>query len=49
MKELGWRPTVTFEQGIAKTIDWYLANTDWLNHIVSGKYQQYYQSMYSNR
>ncbi|HML75336.1 MAG TPA: dTDP-glucose 4,6-dehydratase [Anaerohalosphaeraceae bacterium] len=49
MKELGWRPTVTFEEGIVKTIDWYLANTSWLNHIVSGQYQQYYQSMYSNR
>jgi len=49
MKELGWRPTVTFEEGIVKTIDWYLANTAWLNHIVSGQYQQYYQSMYSNR
>jgi dTDP-glucose 4,6-dehydratase len=49
MKELGWRPTVTFEEGIIKTIDWYLANTSWLNHIVSGQYQQYYQSMYSNR
>jgi dTDP-glucose 4,6-dehydratase len=49
MNELGWRPSVTFEQGIVKTIDWYLANTAWLNHIVSGQYQQYYQSMYSNR
>lgn len=49
MKELNWKPTVTFEEGIVKTIDWYLANTGWLNHIVSGQYQQYYQSMYSNR
>lgn len=49
MKELNWKPTVTFEEGIIKTIDWYLANTAWLNHIVSGQYQQYYQSMYSNR
>jgi dTDP-glucose 4,6-dehydratase len=49
MNELGWRPSVTFEQGIVKTIDWYLANTAWLNNIVSGQYQQYYQSMYSNR
>jgi dTDP-glucose 4,6-dehydratase len=49
MKELGWRPSVTFEEGIVKTIDWYLANKIWLNHVVSGQYQQYYQGMYSNR
>jgi dTDP-glucose 4,6-dehydratase len=49
MNDLGWRPSVTFEVGINKTIDWYLANQDWLRHIVSGKYQQYYESMYKNR
>lgn len=49
MRELGWKPSVTFEQGIVKTIDWYLANTAWLNHVVSGQYQSYYQSMYANR
>ena len=49
MDELGWKPTVTFEEGINKTIDWYLANTDWLNHVVSGEYQQYYEDMYSGR
>ena len=49
MDELGWKPTVTFEEGINKTIDWYLANTDWLNHVVSGKYQQYYEDMYAGR
>ncbi|MBL7215764.1 MAG: dTDP-glucose 4,6-dehydratase [Phycisphaerae bacterium] len=49
MRELGWKPTVTFEEGINKTIDWYLANTDWLNHVVSGQYQQYYEDMYSGR
>jgi dTDP-glucose 4,6-dehydratase len=49
MTDLGWSPTVTFEEGIEKTIDWYLANTDWLNHVVSGQYQQYYESMYKNR
>ncbi len=49
MKELHWSPTVTFEQGIIKTIDWYLSNTTWLNHVVSGQYQQYYQGMYGNR
>ncbi|MCI0499796.1 MAG: dTDP-glucose 4,6-dehydratase [Planctomycetales bacterium] len=49
MKELDWRPTVTFEEGVNRTIDWYLANTDWLKHVVSGQYQQYYESMYANR
>jgi dTDP-glucose 4,6-dehydratase len=49
MRELGWKPSVTFEQGILKTIDWYLANAVWLNHVVSGQYQSYYQSMYANR
>jgi dTDP-glucose 4,6-dehydratase len=49
MSELGWAPTVTFEEGILRTIDWYLTNTDWLNHVVSGQYQQYYESMYKDR
>ncbi len=49
MNELDWKPTVTFEEGILKTIDWYLENTDWLNHVVSGQYQQYYEAMYSGR
>ncbi len=48
-KELGWEPSVTFEQGLAETIDWYLANTQWLQHITSGDYQHYYESMYNNR
>lgn len=48
-KELGWKPSVTFEEGLSETIDWYLANTEWLNHITSGNYQHYYESMYSNR
>jgi dTDP-glucose 4,6-dehydratase len=49
MNELGWSPTVTFEEGINRTIDWYLANTDWLDHVVSGQYKQYYESMYKGR
>ena len=49
MNELGWTPTVTFEEGIVRTIDWYLEQTEWLNHIVSGQYQQYYESMYADR
>jgi dTDP-glucose 4,6-dehydratase len=47
--ELGWRPTVSFEEGITKTIDWYLANQKWLKNVVSGDYQKYYEQMYSNR
>lgn len=49
MTQLGWRPSVTFEQGLAKTIDWYLAHRDWLDHVVSGEYRGYYESMYGNR
>ncbi len=48
-KELGWEPTVTFEQGLSETIDWYLNNQEWLNHVTSGSYQSYYQNMYANR
>jgi dTDP-glucose 4,6-dehydratase len=47
--ELGWRPTVSFEEGITKTIDWYLSNQKWLKNVVSGNYQKYYEQMYSNR
>jgi dTDP-glucose 4,6-dehydratase len=46
-KELGWAPSVTFEEGLDKTIDWYLKNTEWLNHVTSGTYQQYYQQQYA--
>ncbi len=48
-KELGWKPSVTFEEGLAETIDWYLNNTDWLNNVTSGTYQQFYTNMYTNR
>lgn len=48
MNELGWKPSVTFEQGLAMTIDWYLANDTWLNHVTSGSYQEYYNKMYQN-
>jgi len=47
--ELGWKPSVTFEQGIARTIDWYLSNEKWLASVVSGEYQQYYEKMYAGR
>lgn len=45
--ELGWKPSVTFEQGLEKTIDWYLANEEWLKNVTSGEYQKYYQKQYS--
>lgn len=45
-KELGWKPSVTFEEGLALTIDWYLQNTDWLKHVTSGEYQNYYNKQY---
>ena len=48
-KELGWKPSVTFEEGLAQTIDWYLENTEWLKGVTSGKYQEYYGSQYSER
>ena len=46
-KELGWEPSVTFEQGLAQTIDWYLSNEEWLKHVTSGAYQQYYDLQYA--
>ena len=49
MNELGWKPSVTFEEGIELTVDWYLENQDWLERIVSGEYGKYYDNMYSNR
>ena len=49
MTELRWQPSVSFEEGIKKTIDWYLQNQKWLTNVVSGDYQKYYDAMYSNR
>jgi dTDP-glucose 4,6-dehydratase len=46
-KELGWEPSVTFEQGLKVTIDWYLTHQDWLNSVTSGDYVKYYEKMYS--
>lgn len=45
-KELGWEPSLQFEEGIEKTIDWYLKNEDWLNNVTSGNYQKYYEEHY---
>jgi dTDP-glucose 4,6-dehydratase len=49
MTELNWKPSLTFEEGIVKTIDWYLASEKWLSHVVSGDYQNYYKDMYRGR
>jgi dTDP-glucose 4,6-dehydratase len=45
-KELKWKPSVTFEEGLSKTIDWYLDNEQWLNNVTSGAYKTYYKKMY---
>lgn len=45
-KELGWKPSVTFEEGLSKTIDWYLENEEWLTNVTSGAYKDYYKKMY---
>ena len=49
MKELGWKPSLQFEEGIEKTVDWYLENEEWVNNIVSGDYAKYYENMYKDR
>ncbi|MFT7343930.1 MAG: dTDP-glucose 4,6-dehydratase [Lentimonas sp.] len=47
--EIGWKPSVTFEEGLDKTVDWFLQNQDWMNEITNGTYQEYYKEMYENR
>jgi len=47
--ELGWVPSITFEEGLEKTVQWYLDNEDWLNDVTSGHYQQYYNEQYNHR
>lgn len=47
--ELGWEPTTLFDEGIKKTIKWYLENREWWENIISGEYQNYYEKMYNNR
>lgn len=47
--ELGWKPSVTFQEGLEKTVDWYLANEEWVTHVTSGEYQQYYDQQYKKR
>ena len=46
-KELGWKPSVTFEQGLSLTIDWFLSNKEWLDNVTSGDYQKYYEKQYN--
>lgn len=48
-RELGWSPSVRFEEGLEKTVDWYLSNGEWLDHVTSGSYQTYYQHQYQDR
>ena len=49
MSELGWEPSLQFEEGIEKTINWYMDNEEWMNNITSGDYQKYYDDMYQDR
>ena len=48
-KELGWKPTYNFEEGIRVTVKWFLDNQDWWKKIISGEYSSYYEKMYNNR
>jgi dTDP-glucose 4,6-dehydratase len=48
-RELNWKPSITFEEGLSKTVDWYLENQEWVDKVTSGSYKDYYQSMYANR
>jgi dTDP-glucose 4,6-dehydratase len=47
--ELGWTPSITFEEGLEKTVEWYLNNEAWLNNITSGNYKEYYEQQYEKR
>ena len=48
-RELGWKPSLQFEEGLEKTVDWYLSNEEWLQHVTSGNYQKYYEGQYIKR
>jgi dTDP-glucose 4,6-dehydratase len=48
-KELGWSPSLQFEEGLEKTVEWYLSNEEWINHVTSGDYQKYYDAQYEKR
>ena len=47
--ELGWKPSLQFEEGLEKTVDWYLSSESWLNNLTSGDYQNYYNQQYVKR
>ena len=47
--ELGWEPSLQFEEGIERTVRWYLDNEEWVDNITSGEYERYYESMYGDR
>jgi len=47
--ELGWKPSITFEEGLRQTVQWYLTNQDWVNEVISGDYKEYYSAMYGNK
>lgn len=47
--ELGWKPSLQFEEGLEKTVDWYLSNEDWVNQVTSGDYRSYYEAQYAKR
>ena len=48
-RELGWEPSLQFEEGIEKTVRWYLDNQEWMDNVTSGDYQKYYDEMYAGR
>ena len=48
-RELGWKPSLQFEEGLERTVDWYLENEEWMNQITSGDYQHYYEKQYQLR
>ena len=48
-RELGWKPSLQFEEGLEKTVDWYLSNQEWLDNVTSGQYQKYYEEQYTER
>jgi dTDP-glucose 4,6-dehydratase len=48
-RELGWEPSLQFEEGLSKTIDWYLNNEEWLQHVTGGTYKNYYEAQYEKR
>ncbi|MEI7983564.1 MAG: GDP-mannose 4,6-dehydratase, partial [Bacteroidota bacterium] len=48
-KELGWQPSLQFEEGLKKTVNWYLTNEEWMKNVTSGDYQKYYDKQYNKR